>query len=277
MRLVTPKRVPSVLAVCLSELSSKLALPVEPVATFRFVSGNCTAEVRFRTQPCQSSGSLQRLTVKFSPFFERRLAGPPPHHELIGIIGNGRLHVLDLSPAGGPISEIVAFDTADGAYDLAWSESHDSFSSPPSPTARSSSMTFPCPLLPTRSTFHEHTRESHSVDYNAVRRDSFSPPPGTTPSNSGPSIDPPAYAPSRSMPTVSTRLSGTPGMQTSLPLPQCVLWDYMVEDALIGRYDHHTEFAVGLDMSVLVVGLLASTGWDELVYVWQHGTDPKAP
>ncbi|KAK3007217.1 hypothetical protein RJ639_017503 [Escallonia herrerae] len=43
------------------------------------------------------------------------------------------------------------------------------------------------------------------------------------------------------------------------------LWDYMVEDALVGRYDHHTEFAVGVDMSVLVEGLLASTGWDELV------------
>ena len=54
------------------------------------------------------------------------------------------------------------------------------------------------------------------------------------------------------------------------------MWDFMVEDALIGRYDHHTEFAVGVDMSVLVEGLLASTGWDELVYVWQHGTDPRA-
>lgn len=55
------------------------------------------------------------------------------------------------------------------------------------------------------------------------------------------------------------------------------LWDYMVEDALIARYDHHTEFAVGVDMSVLVDGLMASTGWDELVYVWPHGTDPRAP
>uniref|UniRef100_A0A2N9G8D3 ABC-type xenobiotic transporter n=1 Tax=Fagus sylvatica TaxID=28930 RepID=A0A2N9G8D3_FAGSY len=53
-------------------------------------------------------------------------------------------------------------------------------------------------------------------------------------------------------------------------------WDYMVEDALVGRYDHHTEFVVGVDMSVLVEGLMASTGWDELVYVWQHGIDPRA-
>lgn len=55
------------------------------------------------------------------------------------------------------------------------------------------------------------------------------------------------------------------------------LWDYMVEDALIGRYDHHTEFAVGIDMSTFVDGLMASTGWDEFVYVWQQGMDPRAP
>lgn len=55
----------------------------------------------------------------------------------------------------------------------------------------------------------------------------------------------------------------------------CV-WDYRAEDGLLARYDHHTEFAVGVDMSVLVEGLLASTGWDEMVYVWPHGTDPRA-
>ncbi|KAF2303054.1 hypothetical protein GH714_013021 [Hevea brasiliensis] len=30
------------------------------------------------------------------------------------------------------------------------------------------------------------------------------------------------------------------------------IWDFMVEDALVGRYDHHTEFAVGVDMIVLL-------------------------
>lgn len=54
------------------------------------------------------------------------------------------------------------------------------------------------------------------------------------------------------------------------------LWDYRApEDALLARYDHHSEFCVGLDMSTLVEGLLASTGWDELVYVWQNGMDPR--
>ena len=39
---------------------------------------------------------------------------------------------------------------------------------------------------------------------------------------------------------------------------------------------HHTEFAVGIDLSCLVEGLMASCGWDEMVYVWQMGTDPRA-
>lgn len=55
------------------------------------------------------------------------------------------------------------------------------------------------------------------------------------------------------------------------------LWDYSAsEDALLARYDHHTEFVVGLDMSTLVDGLLASTAWDETVFVWQQGMDPRA-
>eukprot|EP00271_Cylindrocystis_brebissonii_P017913 TRINITY_DN4876_c0_g1_i2.p1 TRINITY_DN4876_c0_g1~~TRINITY_DN4876_c0_g1_i2.p1 ORF type:complete len:104 (-),score=9.45 TRINITY_DN4876_c0_g1_i2:838-1149(-) len=55
------------------------------------------------------------------------------------------------------------------------------------------------------------------------------------------------------------------------------MWDFQApEDALLARYDHHTEFVVGLDMSPLVEGLLATCAWDELVFVWKHGTDPRA-
>lgn len=54
------------------------------------------------------------------------------------------------------------------------------------------------------------------------------------------------------------------------------LWDYRApEDALLARYDHHSEFALGIDMSTLVEGLLASTAWDESVFVWQQGMDPS--
>ncbi|KAL4294839.1 hypothetical protein AHAS_Ahas18G0268200 [Arachis hypogaea] len=39
----------------------------------------------------------------------------------------------------------------------------------------------------------------------------------------------------------------------------------MIENALVSRYYHHTEFTVDVDMSVK--GLMASIGWDELVYL----------
>ena len=53
------------------------------------------------------------------------------------------------------------------------------------------------------------------------------------------------------------------------------LWDVAApEDALLRVYDHHHEFAVGLDWSTLQEGLLASTGWDEMTYVWQQQSHP---
>ncbi len=32
---------------------------------------------------------------------------------------------------------------------------------------------------------------------------------------------------------------------------------------------------VGLDFSTLVEGLLASSGWDEMTYVWHTNQDPR--
>jgi WD domain, G-beta repeat len=56
------------------------------------------------------------------------------------------------------------------------------------------------------------------------------------------------------------------------------LWDLAApEDALLRQWEHHTEFAVGLDWSLLTEGLLASTGWDDMTYVWDQWGDPRAP
>ena len=55
------------------------------------------------------------------------------------------------------------------------------------------------------------------------------------------------------------------------------LWDYAApEDALLKVWDHHAEFAVGLDWSPLREGALASCGWDEMTYVWDANSDPRA-
>ena len=57
------------------------------------------------------------------------------------------------------------------------------------------------------------------------------------------------------------------------------MWDWKIAaagagDPLVRRWAHHTEFAVGLDCSCLVDGLLGSCGWDEMVYVWPNTGDP---
>ncbi|KAF5728726.1 peroxisome biogenesis protein 7 [Tripterygium wilfordii] len=308
-------------------------------------------------------------SVKFSPFFEHRLAVATAQN--FGILGNGRIHVLDLapSPTSHAVTELVAFDTADGVYDLAWSESHDSLLI--AAVADGSVKLFDTALPPTQNplrSFQEHSREVHSVDYNPTRRDSFltaswddtiklwtvdRPTSVRTFKEHAYCVYSAAWNPRHA--DVFASASGDctvriwdvrePGSTMIIPahefeilscdwnkydecclatasvdksirvwdvrnyrVPLSVLnghgyavrkvkfspfrrsmmvscsydmtvclWDYMVEDALVGRYDHHTEFAVGVDMSVLVEGLLASTGWDEMVYVWQHGTDPRAP
>ncbi|KAL5575227.1 hypothetical protein UlMin_016926 [Ulmus minor] len=310
-------------------------------------------------------------SVKFSPFFENRIAVATAQN--FGILGNGRLHILDLSPspspAAPPITELASFDTADGVYDVAWSESHESLlvAAIADGSVKLYDLALPPTANPIRS-LQEHTREVQSADYNPVRRDSFitsswddtiklwtldrptsvrtfkehaycvysavwNPRHGDVFASAsgdctvriwdvrepGSTMILPAHEfevlscdwnkyddaviatasvdksikvwDVRNYRVPITVLNGhgyavrrvkfSPHRQSlliscSYDMSVC-LWDYMVEDALGGRYDHHTEFAVGVDMSVLVEGLFASTGWDELVYVWQHGTDPRAP
>ncbi|KAF3631717.1 Peroxisome biogenesis protein 7 [Capsicum annuum] len=74
----------------------------------------------------------------------------------------------------GPISEVTAFDTTDGIYDICWSEDHDSLVI--GATSDGSLKLYDLSLPSTNnpiSSFKEHTREVHSVDYNTVRKDSL--------------------------------------------------------------------------------------------------------
>ncbi|CAL9015656.1 unnamed protein product [Prunus brigantina] len=276
-------------------------------------------------------------SVKFSPFYESRLAVATSQN--FGILGNGRLHVIDLSPAPlgpaaphQPITELIAYDTADGVYDVAWSESHDSLlvAAIADGSVKLYDVALPPASNPLRS-LHEHTRELWTVDrpasvrtfkehaycvYSAVwnprHADVFASASGDCTlrvwdvREPGSTMIIPAHELEilacdwnkyddcciatasvdksikvwdvRSIRVPISVLNGhsyavrkikfSPHRQSSMmscsyDMSVC-LWDYMVEDALVARYDHHTEFAVGVDMSVLVEGLLASTGWDEL-------------
>jgi len=53
-----------------------------------------------------------------------------------------------------------------------------------------------------------------------------------------------------------------------------MLWDTIQEDPLIQRYEHHTEFVVGLDFNMFIEGQLATCSWDETVAVWMVGQRP---
>lgn len=70
--------------------------------------------------------------------------------------------------------------------------------------------------------------------------------------------------------------SATEVYSCSYDMTMC-LWDYAAGPEAGGplrrRWDHHTEFAVGLDCSVLTEGVVTSCGWDEMVYVW-HRDEP---
>lgn len=115
------------------------------------------------------------FSVKFSPFNESRIAVGTSQN--FGIVGNGRLHILQLTPtpnAGQAITEISSYDTADGVYDCCWAESHDSLviAGIADASVKLYDLSLPPTANPVRS-LQEHSREVHSVDYNVVRKDSF--------------------------------------------------------------------------------------------------------
>lgn len=66
-------------------------------------------------------------SVEFSPFIERRFAVATAQH--FGVIGNGCQHVLELVPGGhggiGFIVQVASFESPEGLYDCAWSESNE--------------------------------------------------------------------------------------------------------------------------------------------------------
>eukprot|EP01119_Soliformovum_irregulare_P011577 TRINITY_DN2915_c0_g1_i1.p1 TRINITY_DN2915_c0_g1~~TRINITY_DN2915_c0_g1_i1.p1 ORF type:complete len:196 (-),score=34.79 TRINITY_DN2915_c0_g1_i1:112-699(-) len=49
------------------------------------------------------------------------------------------------------------------------------------------------------------------------------------------------------------------------------LWDTMEDRPLLHRFEHHSEFVVGVDFNIFVEGQLASCSWDETIHVWSIG------
>ncbi|KAK7204038.1 WD40-repeat-containing domain protein [Myxozyma melibiosi] len=106
--------------------------------------------------------------VQYSPFFDSRLACAASAN--FGLVGNGRLYVLGLTPDG-----IVAekwFDTQDGLFDCAWSENHEN--QIVVATGDGSVKLFDISLsdYPIQS-WREHSREVFSANWNLVDKSTF--------------------------------------------------------------------------------------------------------
>lgn len=111
---------------------------------------------------------FKAFATKWSPFFGDRLALATSQY--YGLVGNGRLYLLNLGPNGITVGK--AFDTRDALYDIAWSEVHGD-----QIVAASGDGTvklydanvndFPI------AQWSEHNREVYSVHWNLTGKDTF--------------------------------------------------------------------------------------------------------
>ena len=118
-------------------------------------------------------------SLSYSPFYGTHLAVASSAN--FGLVGNGRLYILTLTPQG-TIESPLHYDTRDSLFDVSWSESHsnqllvasgdgsiklfDIGIPPPSPTNPSDGG-FPI------ASFHEHKREVFATHWNLVSKTSF--------------------------------------------------------------------------------------------------------
>lgn len=140
--------------------------------------------LEYRTQ------GFNGYAVKYSPFFDSRIAVASSQH--FGLVGNGRLYVLGLTPKGivaekwypstFPQSSIqiphikahkmLRFDTQDSLFDLAWSESHENQVLVAAGDGSIKLFDIGLDEFPVQS-WKEHMREVFAVHWNLVSKDTF--------------------------------------------------------------------------------------------------------
>jgi peroxin-7 len=120
------------------------------------------AMLEFRTQ------GYNPYAVKYSPYYDSRIAVATSAN--FGIVGNGRLFALGLTAQGIQVEK--TFDTNDALYDLAWSEIHENQLVVACGDGSLKLFDLGVNEFPVMN-FHEHKRETFSVCWNPVTKDSF--------------------------------------------------------------------------------------------------------
>ena len=106
--------------------------------------------------------------VQYSPYYDSRVAVASSAN--FGIIGNGKLFVLELTGAGAQIGK--AWDTNDAQFDVAWSEINENQLLVACGDGSLKLFDLSVDNFPVMN-FHEHKREALSVSWSPVTKDSF--------------------------------------------------------------------------------------------------------
>ncbi|PCG99337.1 Peroxisomal targeting signal 2 receptor-like WD repeat-containing protein [Penicillium occitanis (nom. inval.)] len=106
--------------------------------------------------------------VKYSPFYDNRLAVSASAN--FGLVGNGRLYILELTPNG--VVPAKVYTTQDALYDLAWSEVHENQCLIASGDGSIKLFDSSVNDFPVQA-WKEHNREVFSVHWNLVTKENF--------------------------------------------------------------------------------------------------------
>lgn len=117
----------------------------------------------FRTQGYNGYG------VQYLPFFDDKLAVATAAN--YGLVGNGRLYILQIDPLGNIISPIL-WETQDGLFDVAWSELNENQVAVASGDGLIKLFDATVAQFPVMN-YHEHTREVFSVNWNMRDKQMF--------------------------------------------------------------------------------------------------------
>ncbi|GJN66869.1 peroxisomal targeting signal 2 receptor [Purpureocillium lilacinum] len=120
------------------------------------------AMLEFRTQ------GYNPYAVKYSPYYDSRIAVATSAN--FGIVGNGRVFALGLTAQGVQVEK--TFDTNDALYDLAWSEINENQLIVACGDGSLKLFDLGVNDFPVMN-FHEHKRETFSVCWSPITKDSF--------------------------------------------------------------------------------------------------------
>ncbi|KAF9240625.1 WD40-repeat-containing domain protein [Melanogaster broomeanus] len=111
-------------------------------------------------------------SIAWSPFYNTRIALASAAN--FGLVGNGRLHLVSLSPGPGGASVKIDkyFETQDALYDAAWSEMHENHLVTGSGDGSIKLWDVMLNDFPIRA-WHEHSKEVFSVDWSNLKKDTF--------------------------------------------------------------------------------------------------------